>query len=105
MEGKGEIIIYQTESNKGGLEVRLESETVWLNQNQIADLFGTQRPAITKHLANIFKANELQEKSVSSILELTAKDRKTYRTKFYNLDAIISVGYRVNSSKATQFRI
>ena len=64
-----------------------------LNQNQIADLFETQRPAITKHLDNIFKANELQENSVSSILELTAKDGKTYRTKFYNLDAIISVGY------------
>jgi hypothetical protein len=105
MEGKGEIIIYQSEDYNAQLEVRLENETVWLNQNQIADLFGTQRPAITKHLANIFKAKELQESSVSSILELTAKDGKSYQTKFYNLDAIISVGYRVNSSRATQFRI
>lgn len=104
MEGKGEIIIYNSDG-QDKIEVRLEEESVWLNQNQIADLFGTQRPAITKHLANIFKAKELHEKSVSSILEHTAKDGKAYRTKFYNLDAIISVGYRVNTSRATQFRI
>ena len=105
MEGKGEIIIYQTDDKRNQLEVRLEGETVWLRQSQIAELFGTQRPAITKHLANIFKANELEENSVSSILEHTAKDGKVYQTKFYNLDAIISIGYRVNSSRATQFRI
>jgi prophage maintenance system killer protein len=68
-------------------------------------LFGTKRPAITKHLSNIFKSKELQEKSVCSILEHTAADGKVYKTRFYNLDAIISVGYRVNSSRATQFRI
>jgi prophage maintenance system killer protein len=96
----GQIVLYQ---NK--VEVRLVQDTVWLRQEQIADLFGTKRPAITKHLANIFKSKELNENSVCSILEHTAADNKVYKTKFYNLDAIISVGYRVNSGKATQFRI
>lgn len=102
---KGEIIIYKTSKNEVELEVKLEKETVWLTQNQIALLFGTQRPAITKHLNNIFKAGELNKDSVGSILEHTAPDGKTYKTQFYNLDAIISVGYRVNSQRATQFRI
>ena len=75
-----------------------------MTQDQIAVLFGTQRPAITKHLNNIFKSSELSENSVSSILEHTAQDGKVYKVKFYNLDAIISVGYRVNSKRATQFR-
>ncbi len=105
MEQKGEILIYKTEKGENQLEVRLENETVWLSQKQIAQLFGTQRPAITKHLSNIFKTKELNEKSVSSILEHTAKDGKHYQTKFYNLDVVISVGYRVNSKSATQFRI
>lgn len=96
----GQIILYQKK-----VEVRLVKDTVWLRQEQIADLFGTQRPAITKHLSNIFKTKELNENSVCSILEHTAADNKIYETKFYNLDAIISVGYRVNSDKATQFRI
>lgn len=87
------------------LEVRLENETVWLTQQQIADLFGTKRPAITKHLSNIFKSGELEENSVRSILEHTAADGKIYKTQFYNLDAILSVGYRVNSRNATLFRI
>lgn len=86
------------------LEVRLEDETVWLTQQQIADLFGTKRPAITKHLSNIFKSGELDENSVRSILEHTAADGKIYKTQFYNLDAILSVGYRVNSRNATIFR-
>jgi hypothetical protein len=90
----GEIIIYQ--GSNGNLDVRLEGETVWLTQKQIAELFGTKRPAITKHLGNIFNTGELDENSVSSILEHTAKDKKTYQTKFYNLDAILSIGYRVN---------
>ncbi len=102
---KGEIIIYQTPQKEVKLEVQLEKETVWLSQSQIAILFGTQRPAITKHLNNIFKAGELNKNSVSSILEHTATDGKTYKTQFYNLDAIISIGYRVNSKRATQFRI
>lgn len=100
---ENEIIIYQPDETLK-LEVRLENETVWLTQQQIADLFGTKRPAITKHLANIFKSRELDENSVRSILEHTAADGKIYKTQFYNLDAILSVGYRVNSRNATIFR-
>ncbi|MEK7121977.1 MAG: RhuM family protein [Patescibacteria group bacterium] len=101
---KNTIVIYKTPKGPE-LEVRLEKETIWLTQAQIARLFGTQRPAITKHLNNIFKTGELKENSVCSILEHTAADKKIYETKFYNLDAIISIGYRVNSKQATQFRI
>jgi len=102
-QNQGEIVLYQPD-NEIRLEVRLQNETVWLTQAQIADLFGTKRPAITKHLKNIFETKELVENSVCSILELTAADGKNYATKFYNLDAIISVGYRVNSRNATLFR-
>ena len=98
-----EIILYQPDSTVK-LEVRLEDETVWLTQQQIADLFGVKQPAISKHLKNIFESGELDENSVHSILEYTAADGKTYKTKFYNLDAILSVGYRVNSKNATVFR-
>lgn len=98
-----EIVLYQPNETMK-LEVRLENETVWLTQQQIADLFGTKRPAITKHLSNIFKSGELDENSVRSILEHTAADGKIYKTQFYNLDAILSVGYRVNSINATMFR-
>lgn len=99
------VLIYQAKS--GAIELRgdLERETVWATQAQIADVFGTKRPAITKHLRNIFKQGELQEKAVCSILEHTAPDGKKYKTQYYNLDAIIAVGYRVNSKMATQFRI
>ncbi|MDO8504178.1 MAG: RhuM family protein, partial [bacterium] len=103
-QSRGEIIIYKT-SKGPEIEVKLEAETIWLTQDQIGLLFGIQRPAITKHFKNIFKSGELKEKSVCSILERTAKDGKKYKTQFYNLDAIISVGYRVNSGRATQFRI
>ena len=103
-KNNGEIIIYRTEDGRTQLEVRLENENVWLSQQQIANLFGVQRPAITKHLRNIFESGELEENSVSSILEHTASDGKKYKTLFYNLDAIISVGYRVNSLQATHFR-
>ncbi|OGS39297.1 MAG: hypothetical protein A2551_06950 [Elusimicrobia bacterium RIFOXYD2_FULL_34_30] len=102
---KGNVVIYKNKSKQVQLEVKLEKETVWLTQKQIAVLFGTQRPAITKHLNNVFKRKELEENSVCSILEHTATDGKVYHTKFYNLDVIISVGYRVNSKLATQFRI
>lgn len=98
-----EIILYQPNSTFS-LDVRVDKETVWLTQAQIAELFGTKRPAITKHLSNIFKSGELDEVSVCSILEHTAADGKNYPTKFYNLDAILSVGYRVNSINATRFR-
>ena len=103
MEQKSGIVLYQPEGSVS-LEVRLENETVWLTQQQISELFGTGRQAITKHLKNIFASNELDENSVCSILELTAADGKNYKTKVYNLDAILSVGYRVNSKNATLFR-
>ncbi|MDR3189026.1 MAG: virulence RhuM family protein [Prevotellaceae bacterium] len=99
-----EIILYQPE-NSTQLEVRVENETVWLTQNQIANLFGVKQPAISKHLKNIFLSGELNENSVYSILEYTATDGKAYQTGFYSLDAILSVGYRVNSRNATLFRI
>jgi len=100
-----EFLLYTTPNGKVQVDVCLRDENVWLTQDKIALLFGVQRPAITKHLKNIFETRELNENSVSSILEHTAKDGKKYSTKFYNLDAIISVGYRVNSTQATHFRI
>jgi hypothetical protein len=100
-----EFLLYKTPDGKVKVEIFLHNENIWLTQEKIADLFEVQRPAITKHLKNIFASGELQENSVSSILEHTAMDTKIYKTKFYNLDAIIAVGYRVNSKKATQFRI
>ncbi|WP_321425894.1 virulence protein RhuM/Fic/DOC family protein [uncultured Bacteroides sp.] len=102
----GEIILYQTSDGQTAIDVRLENETIWLTQKQIAELFGTKRPAITKHLKNIFASGELEEKSTCSILEHMGNDgRQHYQTTFYNLDAVLSVGYRVNSKNATQFRI
>ena len=104
MENNGEIIFYQPDEAVR-LEVRLEDETVWLTQEQIAILFGTKRPAITKHLNNIYNSGELDKESTCSILEHMGNDGKQkYVTKFYNLDAILSVGYRVNSRNATLFR-
>ena len=101
---QGEIILYQPDEAVK-LEVRLEDETVWLTQEQIADLFGTKRPAITKHLNNIYKSGELDIDSTCSILEHMGYDGKQrYTTKYYNLDAILSIGYRVNSKNATLFR-
>jgi hypothetical protein len=87
------------------VDVFFKNETVWLTQKALAELFGVKRPAITKHLGNIFSAGELVEASVCSILEHTAGDGKIYSAKYYNLDAIIAVGYRVNSYQATRFRI
>jgi hypothetical protein len=105
VKSENEIILYQP-NNAVEVEVRLENETIWLTQAQIAKLFGTERPAITKHLSNIYKSGELEEDSTCSILEHVGNDSKqTYQTKYYNLDAILSVGYRVNSQNATQFRI
>ena len=99
------FLLYTAPNGEIRVEVLVQDESVWLTQKAIAELFCVQRPAITKQLLNIFESGELQENSVSSILEHTAEDGKKYDTKFYNLDAIISVGYRVNSTKATQFRI
>ena len=102
-QNRGEIVIYQPDEITR-LEVRVEGETVWLTQEQIALLFGVKRPAITKHIRNIFAIQELEELAVCSILERTASDGKTYMTQFYNLDMILSVGYRVNSKNAVMFR-
>jgi len=104
-KNNGEFIIYQTADGQTQIDVRLEHETVWLTQKQIAELFGTKRPAITKHLKNIYASEELDENSTCSILEHMGNDGKqTYSTKYYNLDVILSVGYRVNSKNATRFR-
>ena len=100
-----EITIYTADDGHIELDVSIAHETIWLSQQQMANLFGTKRPAITKHLKNIFNSGELDANSVSSKMEHTASDGKKYKTLFYNLDAIISIGYRVNSNQATQFRI
>lgn len=98
------VVVYRTEDNTLQLDVQVKEDTVWLTQQQIAELFGVKQPAISKHLSNIFKEGELEKDSVHSILEYTAADGKVYSTQFYNLDAILSVGYRVNSKNATSFR-
>ena len=100
-----EIIIYQPEDLTLVFDVRVEDETVWLTQIQMADLFQTTRNNITIHIGNIFKEKELEEISVGKDSLLAARDGKKYHTKFYNLDVIISVGYRVKSQRGTQFRI
>jgi len=106
-----EFMLYTTPNGKVKVEIFLRNENIWLTQEKIALLFGVRRPAITKHLKNIFESGELDEKVVSSVLELTTrhgaiKGKNQINTvKYYNLDAIISVGYRVNSVQATHFRI
>jgi len=100
-----EIILYQPDEKSSRLEVRLENETVWLTQIQMSELFQTSRNNITLHIGNIFKEKELTENSVCKDSLLTAADGKSYKTKYYNLDVIISVGYRVKSYRGTQFRI
>ncbi len=99
------IILYQTTEGTVKVEVRFENETFWLTQKAMAELFQTSRENITMHLQNIIKEGELEENSVSKDFLHTAADGKNYKTKFYNLDAVIAVGYRVNSKQATQFRI
>jgi hypothetical protein len=98
------IIIYQTEDGNTKIETRLEDETVWLTQAQMAALFGKGRTTITEHIQNIFAEGELDESSVCRNFRHTADDGKMYDTKFYNLDVIISVGYRVKSLQGTKFR-
>ncbi|MBU2545183.1 type II toxin-antitoxin system death-on-curing family toxin [Patescibacteria group bacterium] len=102
---KGKIVIYKPKGKDVELKIKLENETVWLTQAQIAELFDIERSVITKHLNNIFKSKELNRNSVCAKIAHTASDGKVYKTQFYNLDVIISVGYRVNSQRATQFRI
>ena len=100
-----DIIMYKRDDGMVNVEILVQNDTLWLTQDRMAELFGVKRPAITKHLKNIFESGELVENSVCSILERTATDGKNYSVKYYNLDAILSVGYRVNSKQATMFRI
>jgi len=108
---QSQIVLYSTPDGEIKIDTILQNETIWLTQNSMAELFGVQRPAITKHLRNIFASAELEESVVSSILEHTTAHgaiegkTQTKEVKYYNLDAIIAVGYRVNSKRATQFRI
>jgi DNA-binding protein Fis len=99
-----DIIIYNSDDGKISFNVNVFDETVWLNQEQIGQLFGVGRSAITKHLKNIYLNNELTEESTCSKMEHMGKNGQKYKTTYYNLDAIISIGYRVNSIRATQFR-
>ena len=100
-----EFLLYRSPNGEVKIEVFLHNENVWLTQKRMAELFGIDRSVITKHLSNIFESMELDQSSVCAKIAHTANDGKTYQTLYYNLDAIISVGYRVNSSRATQFRI
>lgn len=102
---KNNFIIYTTDDGQVDIEVRLEDENVWLTQNSMAELFDTTKQNISLHIKNIFEEKELEENSVFKHSLTTAKDGKNYKTKFYNLDLIISVGYRVKSIRGTQFRI
>lgn len=102
---KNNFIIYTTDDGQVDIEVRLEDENVWLTQNSMAELFDTTKQNISLHIKNIFEEKELEENSVVKYSLTTAKDGKNYKTKFYNLDLIISVGYRVKSIRGTQFRI
>ena len=101
-EKKNEIILFENQGVK--LEVNLKDETVWLTQKQMAELFGKDRKTITRHIQNIYKDNELEEQSVCSFFEHTAEDGKKYTVQYYNLDMIISIGYRVNSKRGILFR-
>ena len=100
-----DIVFYKKNNGNINLELLINGETLWVSQKTMAEIFDVQRPAITKHLKNIFEDGELDKNQVCSKMEHTASDGKKYNTEFYNLDAIISVGYRVNSKKATEFRI
>ena len=102
---KSEIIIYQTSKNEVNLDVRLQGETVWLSLDQMALLFGRDNSVISRHIKNIFNEKELNQKSVIANFATTAKDGKTYQVDYYNLDLIISVGYRVKSQSGVYFRI
>ena len=105
IQNKGEILVYQTEDGRVKLEVHLRDETIWLNINQMASLFGIDKSGISRHLKNVFESGELEKDSVVVKFATTAGDGKTYQVEYFNLDAVISVGYRVNSLRGTQFRI
>ena len=105
INGGGEVVLYEAPDGEVQLDVRLERETVWLTQAQMAELFGRERSVITKHIRSVFRDGELDAKSVCANFARTAEDGKTYQVDHYNLDVIISVGYRVKSKRGTQFRI
>lgn len=105
LDKNNQIIIYNTEDGQTKIEVKLENETVWLSQKQMAEIFDCSVDNVGLHLKNIFKDAELSEKAVTEEYSATASDGKNYIVKHYNLDAIISVGYRINSLRGTQFRI
>lgn len=105
LNGGGEVAIYEAPDGQIRLDVRLEQDTVWLTQAQMAELFGRERSVITKHVRSVFRERELDAKSVCANFARTAKDGKIYQVDHYNLDVIISVGYRVKSKRGTQFRI
>lgn len=105
LDERNKFIMYTTDDGQVDIEVRLEDENVWLTQNSMAGLFDTTKQNISLHIKNIFEEKELEENSVVKECLTTAKDGKNYKTKFYNLDLIISVGYRVRSVRGTQFRI
>lgn len=104
MNDRGEIVIYQTQDGLAKLDVILEGETVWITQDQMTELFQRDKSTISRHIKNIFEDGELEEKSVVAFFATTASDGKTYQVAYYNLDVIISVGYRVKSKRGVQFR-
>jgi len=99
-----EFLVFTNQQGEDGIQVRYEDETIWLSQKLIAELFDVNVRTVSEHLRNIFDSDELDEASVIRKFRTTASDGKNYQTNFYNLDAIIAVGYRVNSKRATQFR-
>ena len=105
INGGGEVVLYEAPDGQIRLDVRLEQDTVWLTQAQMAELFGRERSVITKHIRSVFREGELEAKSVCANFARTAEDGKTYQVDHYSLDVVISVGYRVKSKRGTQFRI
>jgi len=104
-ETKAKIALFESENGRVEFHADIKNDTLWATQAQISELFEVNIPTVNEHLKNIFKTNELKEVSVIRKFRITAKDGKQYLTQFYNLDAILAVGYRVNSKKATKFRI
>lgn len=105
LDASQKFLFYSNNEGKQNIQIYLQDETVWITQKGMSEVFDIDRSVITKHLKNIFESLELEENSVCAKIAHTAEDGKKYNTNFYNLDVIISVGYRVNSQKATQFRI
>ena len=104
-DNKGQILLYQTPDGESRIEVRLEGETVWLNLEQMAELFQRNKSTISRHIKNVFEEGELNNNSVVAFFATTARDGKSYNVEYFNLDMIISVGYRVHSYRGVQFRM